>query len=72
MVVVLGHYDGQNVILDGPVPDGTVPNARVRIVFETSAQSESLASIAASAVPGGLPPDYARQHEHYVKGVPRR
>jgi hypothetical protein len=72
MIVVLGHYDGQKVVLDGPVPDGVVPNSRVRIVFESSAQpAEALGRIASLAVPGGLPPDFAEQHGHYGKGTLR-
>lgn len=71
MIEVAGHFDGHHVVLDGPVPDGVVPNARVRIVFENSSASEALGRIAALAVPGGLPADFAEQHEHCVKGIPQ-
>jgi hypothetical protein len=71
MVEVAGHYDGRQVVLDAPVPDGVAPNARVRVVFEDAPRPASLSLIAAAAVRGGLPPDFAHQHDHYVKGFPK-
>ncbi len=75
MHVIDGHYDGQHVILDAPVPDGVAVNARVRIVFDSASvpsSPSSLGKIAELAVDGGLPTDFSEQHEHYVKGSPRR
>lgn len=86
MVVMNGKFDGRQVVLDGPVPPGVAPGTAVRVVFESAgadagqpqAQSPAptgltaLKEIAKLAGPGRMPPDYAEQHEHYVKGTPRR
>ena len=77
MHMIDGHYNGQHVILDAPVPEGVAIDARVRILFDTapipsSPSPSSLGTIAGLSVNGGLPPDFSEQHEHYVKGSPRR
>jgi hypothetical protein len=72
MVVLNGHFDGSQIVLDGPVPDGVAANTPVRVIFEDAARSESLAKVAKLAKPGGMPADFAEQHEHYSKGAPRR
>ncbi len=70
MTIVRGHFDGKRVVLDEPVPSKIVPNTPVNVVFDDG--KSVLGQIADLAVPGGLPTDYAEQHEHYVKGAPRR
>jgi hypothetical protein len=79
MTVLNGHFDGQRIILDQPVPTGIPPHTPVRVVFDTGETSgdgdaqELLEQIGRLAVTDdGLPSDFAEQHEHYVKGAPRR
>ena len=75
MQMIEGHFDGKQVVLDAPVPQGVPANTRVRIFFEetpASSGTSSLSTIADLATAGGLPPDFSQQHEHYVKGSPRR
>ncbi len=71
-MVLKGHYDGQRVVLDEPVPQDVPPNTEVKVVFHDGEGEPVLARIARLARPGGLPSDYAEQHEHYIKGAPRR
>jgi len=72
MVVLNGHFDGRQVVLDTPVPDGIAANTPVKVLFENEAGTSVLAEIAKLAKPGDFPRDYAQQHEHYNKGAPRR
>lgn len=72
MTIVNGHFDGQRVVLDEPVPSGVSANTPVKVVFDSEGADDVLAEIARLGRPGGLPPDLAEQHEHYVKGTPRR
>ena len=37
MTVLMGHFDGQCVILDGPVPRGMRANTPVKVLLETPA-----------------------------------
>ena len=69
---VKGHFDGQRVVLDEPVPPDVPPNTPVRVLFENQTGGHVLARIARLARPGGLPPDFSEQHEHYLKGTARR
>lgn len=71
-MVVKGHFDGQRVVLDEPVPEQVPANTPVRVIFDDGGGETVLARIARLARPAGLPPDYAAQHEHYAKGLPRR
>jgi len=73
MTILNGHYDGQRVVLDEPVPAGISPDTPVRVTFDERDARAVLAEIARFAVASDdLPPDYAEQHEHYVKGTPRK
>ena len=72
MTVLKGHYDGQRVVLDEPVPPGVNADTPVRVVFGADDASTVLADIARLGCAGGLAPDFAEQHEHYAKGKPRR
>lgn len=73
MDVLNGHYDGRQVVIDEPVPDDIAPDTPVKIVFERNRNETALDRLARLAGPGhGLPRDYAEQHEHYVKGTPRK
>jgi hypothetical protein len=73
MTIINGHYDGKRVVLDEPVPAGIAVPTPVRVMFEEGDARAVLAEIARFAVASDdLPPDYAEQHEHYVKGTPRK
>lgn len=72
MTVLKGHYDGQRVVLDEPVPAGVNADTPVKVVFETEEVQTILSDIAGLALEAGLPADFAEQHEHYIKGTPRR
>lgn len=79
MVVLTGKFDGRQVVLDGPVPSDIPPDTRVKVVFEkaevedsTAPRVSALERLACMARPAGLPSDYSEQHEHYVKGTPRK
>lgn len=67
-----GHFDGTGIVLDGPVPQDILPDTPVRVVFDRDESDDPLSEIAALAIDGGMPADFAEQHEHYVKGTPRR
>lgn len=73
------HFDGKHFVLDEPLPPGLVPNTPVTIVFqngerETPTPKQGLFDeLASLAIDGSdLPPDFAKNHEHYVKGAPKR
>ena len=72
MTVLNGHFDGQRVVLDEPVPSDIPPRTPVKVTFEVQKDEHVLARIAKLAAPGRMPPDYSEQHEHFVKGTPRK
>ncbi len=71
-MVVKGHFDGKQVVLDEPVPQDTPADTPVTVVFEGLDGIASLRAIEDLACDADLPPDFAAQHEHYVKGLPKR
>ena len=72
-MVLKGHFDGTRVVLDEPVPPNIPPQTPVTVMFEHQEREHVLARIAKLAVSDdGLPADYSQQHEHYVKGTPRK
>jgi len=73
MEVLKGHFDGKQVVLDDPVPSDIAPDTPVKVIFERNHGDTVLDRLARLAGPGdGVPPDYAEQHDHYVKGTPRK
>lgn len=74
MVVLAAHFDGKQVIIDDPLPPDIPLNTPLRVTLSAVEQdgSAALAAIAALAKPLGKPGDFAAQHEHYVKGTPKR
>ena len=73
MTVLNAHFDGKHVVLDEPMPEGVVANARVRVLIEDEGpRPSSLEKIANLAVQGKLQRDFSMQHKHYAKGVERR
>jgi hypothetical protein len=71
MVVLTGKFDGKGFVVDGIPPD-LAPGTPVRVVVPTSKRPTAFAEMAAKAIAGNLPPDFAAQHEHYVKGTPKK
>lgn len=71
MTTLNGHFDGKRVVLDEPVPARIIAPTPVKVVFEENGGG-LLDDLARLAGPDDLPEDYAEQHEHYVKGTPRR
>lgn len=66
----VGEVRNGSIVVKGglPLPEGTV----VQIQPIDPQQESALAKLAKMAVKTDLPPDYAAQHEHYVKGTPRK
>ncbi len=71
MTVLNAHFDGRQVVLDDPMPSNIPPNTQVKVLVEEPTEDE-LDDVIKAARPGGMPPDFAAQHEHYTKGTPRR
>ena len=71
MTIVNGYDDGKRVVLDEPVPERISTPTPVKVVFEEDAGG-LLDDLARLVGPSDLPPDYSQQHDHYVKGTPRR
>ena len=76
-MTIKGHYDGQQIVLDEPVPAGVLPNTPVTVTIgngqaASASETDALAEIARMAQPLGLPADFAAQHDHYAKGLPKR
>lgn len=72
MTTLKGHFDGKQIILDEPVPPDLAPNTPVKILIETEQKSLFDRILDLAVTDDGLPPDFSEQHEHYVKGAPRR
>jgi len=72
MTIINGHFDGKCVVLDEPVPADIPADTPVKVSFGDGLAGDVLAELARLARPGGLPPDYSQQHDHYVKGTPRK
>lgn len=74
MTVLNAHFDGKQIVLDEPMPADVPANSPVQAVVQRKGETETSAldKITAMAVEGGLPKDYSVNHEHYVKGAPRR
>jgi hypothetical protein len=71
-MTIRGHYDGARIVLDEPVPGDVTPNTPVTVVFDRNGAATVLERLAKLARPGEFPADYAAQHDHYVKGLPKR
>ena len=71
MVTLTGRYDGKRVLLDRPAK-GLKRNSRVRVTLVAEDELTGLEAIAAKARKTSKPRDFAAQHDHYVKGLPKR
>jgi hypothetical protein len=72
MTILNGHFDGKRVVLDEPVPADIAADTPVQVYFGNGDAREAFAELAKIARPGGLPRDFSEQHDHYVKGTPRK
>jgi hypothetical protein len=72
VTILKGHFDGKQIVLDEPVPPGIEANAPVIVHFTLNEARGILKEIVKRARPAGLPADFSEQHDHYVKGLPRR
>lgn len=73
MTILKGHFDGKHVVVDEPIPGDLAPHTPVKIIIESLDARRVLDQIAEMAVSTDeLPPDYSQQHDHYVKGTPRK
>lgn len=85
ITVLRAHFNGKDIVLDEPPPPDLPPGTPVEVRYERpvsgngqapadeSGREETLLDkIAKLAKPRGLPPDYSSQHDHYVKGLPKR
>lgn len=80
MTTLSGHFNGKYIVLDQPPPASLRANDPVTVVFAENTTANGAATPATPifdellrlAAPRGLPPDFAAQHEHYVKGLPKR
>ena len=70
MTILSGKFDGKNIVLDKPAVN-LAPGTEVQVLVPDKRIS-SLANIAALARPGNKPKDFAAQHEHYIKGTPKK
>ena len=75
---IKGHFDGRVVVPDEPVPAEWKPNTPVTIeprqthAPRSTAAASALLKIAARARDLGFPPDFSEQHDHYIRGTPKR
>lgn len=72
MTILKAHFDGKHVVLDETAPPELKPNTQVSVVISNGDARSVLSAIAKLAVPGGMPSDFSQQHEHYIKGTPKR
>lgn len=72
MTIIKGHFDGRHVVPDEPVPPEFQSPTPVEVVFGRDDARDALAELVEFARMSELPADYPQQHEHYVKGTPRK
>jgi hypothetical protein len=68
MVVLSGKFDGMRFVVEN-VPADLAPDTPVRIVIPSGKRPSAFADMAAKAIDGHLPADFAAQYEHYTKGT---
>ena len=72
MMVIRGHFDGKRIVLDEPVPDSVRAPVAVKVFFDGEDGPGLIDQLAELAEADDLPADYSEQHDHYVKGTPRK
>ena len=71
-------YDGRALIPTEPLnlPKGAILRLRLEIPEEFNAQPQrepfSDALLSFSGIMEGFPPDFAKNHDHYLHGTPKR
>lgn len=66
MTVLNGHFDGKQIVLAEPIPEGLAPNTPVTIFFESPSPKQLLDQIADAAIATDeIPTDYSQQHGRY-------
>lgn len=71
-MVLRGHFNGNTFVSDEPLPEGLTPDRPVEIRIIDDQEEDVFKEIARMAIKAEFPPDYASQHEHYIKGTPRK
>lgn len=72
-MTVRAHYDGKNFVPEEPVslPDGTV--VTLTVVPTTGASPlRALSELARQNPITDSPRDWSEQHDHYIRGTPKR
>lgn len=77
MTILKAHFDGKVIVPEEPVdlPTGRILEVRVEPVEPPQRPKtalEKLVELAEKFPAGGLPPDAAAQHDHYLYGTPKR
>ena len=75
-MVVRGRVNGGVVVLDDSkaIPDGTVVRVEPVVEDEPSRPGETVWAMMRrfAGAAKGLPPDLARNHDHYLHGLPKK
>jgi hypothetical protein len=79
-MTISGHVENGQIVLDEPVPLAEGMKVRVELLTAASEQSaedeqgptlyEQLKPII--GIVKDLPPDFARNHDHYIHGLPKK
>ena len=68
MTVLNAHFDGKQIVMDDPIPDGLPGNAKVRVIVESTEPSSVSAAIAKMAIDlPELPREYSVNHDEYIR-----
>ena len=76
---IAAHFDGRTFVPDEPVPAGLAPNTKVTILLSLAPPAiapqepgvfDAILRLAVNDE--SLPPDFSEQHDHYIKGTPKR
>jgi hypothetical protein len=77
MTTFRAHFDGKHIVLDEPLPPGVSAGTRLRVAVDedgstANGATELFGDLFKMSQPLDLPADYSAQHDHYVKGLPKR
>ena len=74
MIEFTGHFDGKNLVLDEPVEMPRDRSLTVSVARSKRKNRRGCANVfikIAKLAVDGLPPDLARNHDHYLYGAPK-
>jgi len=79
-MTINGHVENGQIILDEPVPLSEGMKVRVELLApdaEQPAEEEQIPSLyermkSVVGIIKDLPPDFARNHDHYIHGQPKK